>query len=249
MLISPTECMLYACVKSMKHIKILYLLLTSPFCFSQAVTPTDSLLEHLGISDSIVLITTNNSDGRTKGIHSNPFIDFNKNSMFHSLILKEYGCECLQEELYNSGYAKAFEEYENEISADRSVLLDIKGHWIPIRKYQSKFYLYYADCEYNQRGFTLSDSTVIEYYMMDGPYPSLILNTEENDGDYKIKTNRGTYELRTTIEPNIFIAIMGSEKMYVIHERFLNDYPVIGIHCHELGGGSNLLKFGKVIDN
>ena len=149
-----------------------------------------------------------------------------------------YGCDCLNEKLYNDTYNRAYNEYQDSIKISKEDLTQILGHWIPLYKYKENFYLYFSDCDFNSRGFTVSDSTYIEYYM-DGPFPSLILNIEYESNKFEIHTDRGTKTLiRSESDPNIFVNT--SSKGFLIHEKNINEFPLIAADCHELGAAPNI---------
>lgn len=214
--------------------------------FSQDITVEDSIRSHYKFDDSLKVIGTYYySHGPGMNMHARTFIDYNKNSIFHKRIISNYGCNCSEERLYNSMYNESIKKFADSISTDKKLISKIKGHWIPIRKYKSEFYFYYVSCEFNSKGFTISDSTLVRYYM-DGPFPSLILNVKKENNDIAINTDRGQFKLYRLANSNIYVCVNGREKEYLIHEENLNEYPIISIDCHEVGASEP--QFDKITE-
>ena len=175
----------------------------------------DSIKYHFDITDSITLIRANYY-GKSQDEYVRVFVDHNTNSIFHNDILSDYGCDCKDQELYNSIYTESLEEFRDSINVDHVKFKELFGHWIPIYEFENKFYLTRTVCEFNRHGFTLSDSALVEYNM-DGLFPSLLLNIKQNGTEFVIKTSNGTYHLKKLNTDN---RIYSYEKEHLINSRF-----------------------------
>jgi hypothetical protein len=194
-------------------------------------TIEDTIRYHFGIPDSLNVISTKYYGTTYEDEHVRVFVDNNTNSIFHDEILSDYGCECKDEELYNSIYKESFQKYNDSINVDYKKYKDFFGHWIPIQKHENKFYLERIVCEFNRHGFTLSDSALVKYYM-DGLSPSLLLNIEQNESGFIIKTSNETFNLKKLDGDNEIYLYDGE---YLINSKYLNSYPIIVTDCHEVG--------------
>jgi hypothetical protein len=198
------------------------------------LTIEDTIRYHFGIADSLELISASYYGEADHDEHVRVFVDHNTNSIFHKEILSDYGCDCLNEKLYNSVYEESLHKFKDSINVDHKQFKDLFGHWIPVKKKGTKFYLERIVCEFNRHGFTLSDSALIEYDM-DGPYPRLLLNIEEVDNEIVIKTSNNVYKLKKL---NVDDEIYWYDEQYLIHSRNLNSYPIIVTDCHEVGAST-----------
>ena len=148
------------------------------------------------------------------------FINYNAKSRFHDQLLNEYRFK------YNS---------DNKFSGLKSFIRN--GHWLPIKKYgKTRYAFYYEECNFRIKGFTISDSLLITYNNMEET-DGTISNIQSISGlDDMVNINDGEYIIyKTDDNPNIYICNSDGRKRFIIHESFLNDYPIIVQHCHELG--------------
>lgn len=148
------------------------------------------------------------------------FINYNLNSIFHGKLLEDYR--------FN---------YNNEnASSDLNSFIK-SGHWLPIKKYgKNKYAFYYEECNFRIKGFTISDSLLVTYNNMEET-DGTITNIHSISGfDDMVSINDGEHIIyKTDDNPNIYIYNSDGRKRFIIHESFLNDYPIIVQHCHELG--------------
>jgi hypothetical protein len=197
----------------------------------QLETVEDTIRYHLGISDSLKILSLNYYGSTDPDEHIRLFVDYNANSIFHEAISSDYGCDCIDTAVYNSVYNRAYHQFRDSIRVDYKKYKQFFGDWIPIELYHNEFYLERILCEFNRHGFTLSDSALVQY-SMDGPYPSLLLGIEESGRDIIIKTSEGQHKLkRMDIGDEIYLY----EDRYLIHKRNLHSYPIIVTDCHEVG--------------
>ena len=201
-------------------------------------TIEDSLRQHFDITDSLKVLATRYYGSFNSDEHARTFIDYNTNSIFHSDVKSDYGCDCLDQEIYNDVYYKNYAKYKDSINVHHDECKNLFGDWIPLRKYKEKFYLDRVICEFNRRGFTLSDSALVEYDM-DGPFPNLLLSIEQNEREIIIKTANGKYKLKR-LDGNKDIYVY--EESYMIHNRNLHSYPIIVTDCHEVGATLKLTE-------
>jgi hypothetical protein len=192
-------------------------------------TIEDTIKHHFDITDSINVVSTYYGSNVDDG-HVRVFVDHNTESIFHDEILSDYGCDCIDEKLYNSLYYDKLEKYKDSIDIDHHKFTELFGHWVPIRKGKDGFYLERIVCEFNRRGFTLSDSAFITY-SMDGPFPDLLLNISQKGRELIFKTSDGPFKLERLEGEEIYV----HDGHYLMHSRYMNFYPVEVIDCHAVG--------------
>src|SRR5690606_34930750 len=121
----------------------------------------DIIRRHTNISDSIKIIDVKKY-GSHELQHVYAFIDYNFNSKFHEWIDGGYG---FSNETDKEQYERIFRDKNITAQLNTTLLSKYVGNWTPVYSYQGEFYNYYSHYEFRNKGFTLSDSTFIHYYM------------------------------------------------------------------------------------
>lgn len=201
-------------------------------------TVEDSIKQHFGINDSILVMQTRYY-GSPQTEHSRAFIDFNKHSRFYDDLLSIYGCDCIDDEIYTSEYNNQLIAFRDSVSHDINQYKHLFGHWIPIYPYRGNFYLNFITCEFNRHGFTLSDSTLVEY-PMDGPYPQLLLGITETADQITIRKVRAKRPSRLILNlvpgsREIYSVDEGNWRYYLVHQSDIHNHLMIVEDCHEVG--------------
>lgn len=223
----------------MNKLLLLVILLNSLEAFAQTNSSDFSNLEkakyeseiklRIGIQDTIDILKVEYFEYDSGYL----FLVNNKNSRYNYSL--GVGIESQPLDIYNSSY----EHWINKIrskSIDNTLLEDFVGDWIPIYKRKGQFAFYYTYCNHSFEGYTISDSTIVNYYM-DGPGPDVIDSVFQQQNSIVISTiNGGNYEfLETDSDKRVFILSNGRSKRYLTKEINKTSFPVIVELCHELG--------------
>ena len=169
------------------------------------------------------------------------FIDQNLKSKYNTGLgvdFQSYSVE--QKELYESSYNHWFDKLSGK-PMNNNLLEGLRGDWIPIDKYRGKYFLYVSFCDHMLEGYTISDTTVINYYM-DGPSPDVIDNVIKDENAIVINTVNGAkYRFQQTrLDDKVFIMQNGRSKMRLVKETNRTAFPCIVKLCHELGTSLNV---------
>ena len=219
----------------MKKIFIFTILITLIYCGLSCVNPrkknhtikdlqsiSDSLKTVLEISDSIKILKV---DTIQKSI---AFIDYNKNSKFHKILLLQRG-----NNIYPEYYNEEFLKQKDQIKTEKpNIPGEIVKKWIQLYKFDSQLYVY-LDCEY-QMVYQTTDSTFISYYM-DGGMPDIIIDYKKLDKTHELVTFKGdTIKIEQVDNGPIFQIKWKKEcKLYTPSDQ-INNFSIIVHHCtHE----------------
>lgn len=169
------------------------------------------------------------------------FIDQNVKSKYNTSLgvdFQSYSIE--QKELYSSSY-NHWVDKSNVKPINHNLLAGLRGDWIPINKYKGEYFLYFSHCDHLLEGYTISDTTVINYYM-DGPSPDVIENVFEDENTITISTLNGAkYRFQQVqSDEEVFIMQNGRSKVRLVKEANRTAFPCIVKLCHELGTSLNV---------
>jgi hypothetical protein len=191
----------------------------------------DSLKKKLEITDSIKILKVDNTH------KSVAFIDYNKNSKFHTKLLKYRGV-LIELNTYNQEYIKQ----KNSVTYKTPPIpKDVIKKWIQLFKYKGEFYVY-MDCDY-QIVYETTDST-FNSYRMDGTWPSLLTDFQRQNNltrliTYKNDTiiieqmdNKPIYRIKQKLECNYYTP---SDK--------INNFFIIVHQCTSLS--EDIISFDK----
>jgi hypothetical protein len=212
--------------------KILFLCFLMIYCIANScnsqtnsdakmISFEDSLKNELKINDSIKILKID------KGFHSVAFIDFNKNSMYHSELLKYRGNN-IDLRFYNDEYLKQKASLKRNNSIE--IPKDLVKKWIRLYKYGGMFYVY-MDCEF-QMVYQTTDSTFNAYYM-DGASPSLITEVLNQSKLTKLITIRNDTIDIESIDKNIYRIKIKNECNYFTPSDLINNFNIIVHHCQD----------------
>lgn len=180
---------------------------------------SDSLKTVLEISDSIKILKV---DTLQKSI---AFIDFNKNSKFHKILLRQRG-----NNIYPEYYNEEFLKQKNQVKTERPIMpKEIVKKWFQLYKFDSQLYVY-LDCEY-QMVYETTDSTFISYYM-DGGMPDIIIDYNKLNRTHQLVTFNGdTIRIEQVENGPIFqIKSLKECKLYTSSDQ-INNFNIIVHHC------------------
>ena len=173
---------------------------------------------HCEVPNDSIRILGANRYSDYKGAHTFAFIDYNTNSRFHDLFMKDY-----EYNSYSSGNSSVNESLKN-------------GHWLLINNYNKRdFAFYYAQADYRQTGFTVSNFHLVLYQMdeSDG-----ILENIESVSSYDglININDAKHILTPlNNNPEVYTWDNNGKVKYVVHESSLNNFPIIVQDSHNMG--------------
>lgn len=193
----------------------------------------DSLKKIIGISDSIKIL----QKGETE--NSVVFLDFNKNSKFHSEIAR-LRFDHLDTSYYNLKFHKQKQLTNNVIKYTIPNYLINK--WVPLFKFEGNFCVY-KECSF-QLVFETTDSTLISY-PMDGADPALIINFEHSEKIDRIITfGNDVYEFEQIDNRGVYKIKHGNNCLYYTSIKTINNFNIIVYNCSDLS--DDVLNFEKI---
>lgn len=191
----------------------------------------DSLKKELEITDSIKILKVDNTQ------KSVAFIDFNKNSKFHTKLLQNRG-NLIDTNTYNQVYIKQ----KNSITfKSPRIPKDLIKKWIQLFKYEGEFYVY-EDCDF-QIVYEITDST-FNSYSMDATWPSLITEFERQDKIAQLITYKNDTITIEEIDnkPTYRIKQKHECKYYTSSDK-INNFFIIVHQCTDLT--EDIISFDK----
>lgn len=192
----------------------------------------DSLKKVLNIEDSIRILKI---DTIQKSI---AFIDYNRNSKFHSRLLQIRGNRM------NRNYNSAYKKQHDMLKLDENPKIPdyLINKWIKLYKYKGEFYVY-LDCNF-QMVYELSDTAFITY-SMDGGYPSSIIKYEEKNATSKIITYKNdTLDFIRTDKNSIFKIKLKNDCAYFTPATMINSFDIIVHYCNDMS--DDIVEFEKI---
>lgn len=167
------------------------------------------------------------------------FINHGYKTKYHEQLKQGYDFyDIYDKEQYFNIYRKT----NQKITIDSLIKAMFIGNWTPIYKYNNAFYNYHSSCDFRNKGFTLTDSALIKYYM-DGLAPQHLSKITLNDKTLSISTSHSSYTLDLLDSINqIYLFKEGGRSEYVTPTDQINNFPIIIEDCFGEGLG-NSIKF------
>jgi hypothetical protein len=196
------------------------------------VSDVDSLKKILDITDSIKILKV---DKTQKSV---AFIDYNKNSIFHSKLL-QYRGNLRDTNTYNQTYLK---QKDFGTFNTPEIPKDVIKKWIQLFQYKGEFYVY-LDCDF-QIVYETTDST-FNSYSMDATWPSLIKKCKKQDKLTRLITyNNDTITIIQIDNQLIYRIIQKKECNYYTPTDKINNFYIIVHHCTDLT--EDIITFDKI---